>query len=41
MTADKVSTLGTGVDGALRRIERAYQARGLPEKLTSYDAPLD
>jgi hypothetical protein len=41
VTADKVTTLGTNVDGAVRQIERAYEARGLLEKLTSYDAALD
>ena len=34
---DRVTTLGSGVDGAIRRITRSYDARGLLEKLTSYD----
>ena len=37
-TEDKVSTLGTGVDGAVRRIERTYTVRGGLEKVSSYDA---
>jgi len=37
-TADKVTTVGTGVDGAVRRIERSYEVRGMLEKTTSYDA---
>ncbi len=35
---DKVTTLGSGVDGAVRRIETAYEVRGMVETLTSYDA---
>ncbi|MCW5555098.1 MAG: RHS repeat-associated core domain-containing protein [Verrucomicrobiae bacterium] len=34
---DRVTTLGSGVDGAVRRITRSYEVRGLLEKLTSYD----
>ena len=37
-TADKVTMLGTGVNGAVRRIEQSYNARSLLEKVTSYDA---
>ncbi len=36
--ADKVSTLGTGVDGSVRRIEHSYDDRMRLEKVTSYDA---
>jgi RHS repeat-associated protein len=35
-TADKVTTLGSGVDGAVRRIGQSYEVRGLVEKITSY-----
>jgi hypothetical protein len=28
-TADKVTTLGTNVDGTVRRIEREYEVRGM------------
>src|SRR5437868_11791652 len=38
LTADAVTTLGTGVDGAVRRIETAYNALGLPYLFTSYNA---
>src|SRR5262249_46361077 len=34
---DRVTTLASGVDGAVRRISRAYEERGLLETLTSYD----
>ncbi|MFZ5832820.1 MAG: hypothetical protein ACOY3P_22265 [Planctomycetota bacterium] len=37
-TADKITTLGAGVDGAVRRIARTYEVRGMVEKITSYDA---
>ena len=37
-TADKVTALGLGVDGAVRRISRGYEVRGMLEKLTSFDA---
>lgn len=37
-TADKVTTLGDGVDGAVRRIEKSYEVRGLIEKISSFDA---
>ena len=37
-TADAVTTLGTGVDGAVRRIETAYNSAGLSYLFTSYDA---
>lgn len=34
-----MTTLGTGVDGAVRRIATAYEVRGMRTKLTSYDNP--
>ena len=34
---DRVTTLGTGVDGAIRRLSAAFEVRGLPSTLTSYD----
>ncbi|MBI4663653.1 MAG: RHS repeat-associated core domain-containing protein, partial [Verrucomicrobia bacterium] len=34
---DCADTLGSNVDGAVRRLTRSYEARGLLEKLTSYD----
>ena len=33
-----MTTLGTGVDGAIRRIEVGYDTAGLPNLFTSYDA---
>jgi RHS repeat-associated protein len=38
VTADAVTTLGSGVDGAVRRIETAYDTQGNPYLVTSYDA---
>ena len=35
---DRVSSLGTNVDGAVRRISKTYEVRGMLEKVTSYDA---
>jgi RHS repeat-associated protein len=37
-TADSVITLGTGIDGAVRRIARTYNTAGLPQNVTSYSA---
>jgi YD repeat-containing protein len=37
-TADKVTTLGTGVDGAIRRIQTLYDALDRPGSIESYDA---
>src|SRR5205823_8842949 len=37
-TSDAVTTLGTGVDGSVRRIETAYDTQGNPYLLTSYNA---
>lgn len=36
-THDKVTTLGSGVDGAVRRISTAYEVRGMKSKITSWD----
>jgi YD repeat-containing protein len=36
--SDAVTTLGTGVDGAVRRIETAYDTQGNAYLVTSYDA---
>jgi RHS repeat-associated protein len=36
--ADAVRTLGSGVDGSVRRIETAYDGSGNPYLFTSYDA---
>ena len=37
VTHDRVTTLGTGVDGTVRRVSTTYDIRGLREKITSYD----
>lgn len=37
MTQDRVTTLGTGVDGAIRRIASSYEVRGMRTKLTSWN----
>lgn len=34
-----MTTLGSGVDGAVLRLERAYEVRGLLNRLTSFDSP--
>ena len=36
-TQDRVTVLGSGVDGTVRRIESGYEARGMRERVTSYD----
>lgn len=36
-TQDRVTTLGSGVDGAVRRIGTTYEVRGMKATLTSYD----
>ncbi len=36
-TQDRVVTLGAGVDAAVRRIETAYDVRGLVARISSYD----
>ena len=38
VTSDAVTTLGSGVDGSVRRIEIAYDTQGNPYLITSYDA---
>ena len=38
-TQDRVTTLGSGVDGAVRRIASTYEVRGMKSRLTSYDNP--
>jgi|GEM_PF-268111 len=40
VVADTVTTLGTGVDGGVRRIETAYDTAGRVFQLTSYDAAI-
>lgn len=39
ITQDRVTTIGTGVDGSVRRIAMTYEVRGMREHLTSYDHP--
>lgn len=34
---DRVTTLGTDVDGTVRRISRSYEIRGMVESVTTYD----
>ncbi len=36
LTSDSVTTLGTGVDGSVRRIDTAYDEQGNPYLVTSY-----
>jgi YD repeat-containing protein len=36
-TQDRVTVLGTGVDGAVRRIATTYEVRGMVASVTSYD----
>jgi hypothetical protein len=36
VVSDQVTTLGTGVDGSVRRIDTAYDGQGNPYLLTSY-----
>jgi RHS repeat-associated protein len=38
LTSDAVTTLGTGMDGSVQRIETAYDTQGNPYLITSYDA---
>ncbi len=38
VAADAVTALGTGVDGAVRRVETAYDGRGAVARVTSYAA---
>jgi RHS repeat-associated protein len=39
VTKDAITTLATGFDGSIRRIETAYDTQGNPYLITSYDAP--
>jgi RHS repeat-associated protein len=34
---DRITTLGTGVDGAIRRLSYTYEVRGMAQNITSYD----
>jgi len=36
-THDRITTLGSGVDGAVRRISSTFEVRGMREFVTSYD----
>ncbi|MFL5244587.1 MAG: RHS repeat-associated core domain-containing protein [Gemmataceae bacterium] len=38
VTSDAITTLATGFDGAVRRIQTAYDTQGNPYLVTSYDA---
>ncbi|MDB5309936.1 MAG: hypothetical protein JWO38_4138 [Gemmataceae bacterium] len=38
VVSDAVTTLGTGVDGAVRRVETAFSGQGQPYLITSYNA---
>ncbi|MFL5246024.1 MAG: RHS repeat-associated core domain-containing protein [Gemmataceae bacterium] len=38
ITSDAITTLATGFDGAVRRIQTAYDTQGNPYLVTSYDA---
>ncbi|MFL5241992.1 MAG: RHS repeat domain-containing protein [Gemmataceae bacterium] len=38
VTSDAITTLATGFDGAVRRIDTAYDTQGNPYLVTSYDA---
>ena len=37
LTSDEVTTLGTNVDGTMRKLGYTYDAAGRPEKFTSYN----
>lgn len=37
-TADRVTNVGGAIDPAVLRIETTYEVRGMPEKITQYDA---
>jgi RHS repeat-associated protein len=39
LTHDRVATVGSDTDDAVRRISRTYEVRGMVEKITSYDNP--
>jgi len=38
VTSDAITTLATGFDGAVRRIQNEYDTQGNPFRITSYDA---
>lgn len=38
LTSDAVTTLGSGVDGAIRRVGTTFNTQGLVDTITSYDA---
>src|SRR5262249_397076 len=38
LTIQKASSLGSGINGAVRRVETAYLSRGLGDTVTQYDA---
>ena len=37
-TQDRATTLGTGVDGGVRRISTTFEVRGMRQKITSYNS---
>ena len=39
LTEDRATALGADIDGAVRRIERTYEVRGMTAHTTSYDNP--
>jgi RHS repeat-associated protein len=39
LTSDQVTTLGSGVDGAVQRLDTAYDTQGNPYLFTSYSTP--
>ena len=39
LTNDRVTTLGSGVDGAVQRLMATYEVRGMTTALTSFDNP--
>ncbi|MEI8379568.1 MAG: glycosyltransferase [Planctomycetota bacterium] len=39
LTEDCVTTLGTGIDGMVRRIGKGYEVRGMVNRVTSFDSP--
>ena len=40
LTEDCVTTLGVGVDATVQRIERAYEVRGMVNRVTSFTSPV-
>ena len=39
-TQDRVTVLNSGVDATVRRIETGYEARGMRQRVTSYDGSI-